>query len=58
MKKYRVTVKQTILEFYEVRAETAAEAKEYWMEGDFLGSDDTHLDSQPLKVVEIKKREE
>ena len=53
MKTYRVTVRQTTLEFYQVRARSREEALENWCEGDFVGCDDTHLDSNPIKAVEI-----
>ena len=50
MKTYTVTVKVSLLEFYEVEAVTPDEAMENWQDGLFLGSDDTHLDAEPLKA--------
>ena len=52
MKAYTVTVKVSLLEFYKVEAATPEEAMENWQDGDFLGSDDTHLDAEPLKAKE------
>ena len=52
MKTYTVTVKVSLLEFYEVDADTPEEALENWDDGLFLGSDDTHLDAKSLKAEE------
>jgi hypothetical protein len=51
MKTYIVTVKVQMLEHYEVEAETPDEAMDLWQEGKFLGADDAHLESEPLKAV-------
>ena len=53
MKTYTVTVKVSLLEFYEVEAETREEALENWSDGVFVGSDDSHLDAEPLKAKEM-----
>jgi predicted RNase H-like HicB family nuclease len=55
MKTYTVTVKISLLEFYEVKAETPEEAMENWDDGVFLYSDDTFLDAKSLKVKESKR---
>ncbi len=56
MKTFRVTVKVSLLEFYKVEAATADKALEEWQDGSFLGSDDTHLDAEPLSAREITLR--
>ena len=53
MKTYTVTVKVSVLEFYEVEAETREEALDNWSDGVFVGSDDSHLDAEPLKAKEM-----
>ena len=50
MNTYTVTVRVSLLEYYRVEAATPEDAMENWQEGSFLGSDDTHLDAEPLKA--------
>jgi hypothetical protein len=56
MKTYNVTVKVSLLEFYKVEADTPEDALENWSDGQFLGSDDTHLDAEPLNATEATFR--
>lgn len=53
MKAYTVTVKVTILETYEVEAETPELAMQNWRDGAYLGSSDTHIDAAPLSAEEV-----
>lgn len=48
MKTYTVTVKVTLLEYYEVEAATADDALANWRDGRCLGTGDSHLDAEPL----------
>ncbi len=50
MNTYTVTVKISLLEYYRVETATPEYAMEDWQEGTFLGSDDTHLDAEPLRA--------
>lgn len=52
MKTYTVTVKVSLIEFYEVEAESPEEAMENWQDGVLLDSDDTHRDAEPLNAKE------
>jgi hypothetical protein len=53
MNVYIVTVKVTLLEYYEVEAATPEEALESWRGGNLLGTDDTYLETEPLKAEEV-----
>lgn len=48
MRTYTVTVKVTLLEYYEVEAATADDALANWRDGWSLGTGDSHLDAEPL----------
>jgi hypothetical protein len=52
MRTFTVTVKVSLLEYYQVEAATPEDAIENWHDGEFLTSDDTHLDAEPLKAEE------
>ena len=53
MKTYRVTVMSRVLEFYEVEADSAEEAEEFYVLGHYLGCDEEALDNQIVSVKEI-----
>jgi hypothetical protein len=50
MNSYTVTVKITMLEHYDVDAETPEDAAENWQDGQFIGSDDSCLDAEAIRV--------
>lgn len=50
MRSYTVTVKVTLLEYYEVEAATADDALTNWRDGRCLGTGDAHLDAESLTV--------
>lgn len=52
MKTYIVAVKHTVLDYYEVAAESADEAMEIWMEGSFLHTDDAYLEAEAIRAEE------
>lgn len=55
MKTYIVTVRVSLLEYFEVEATSPEEAFENWRYGQFLESGDAYLDTQPLRAEEIEE---
>lgn len=56
MKTYNVTVRVSLLEYYEVEAASSEEALENWRYGQFLESGNEYLDTQPLHAEEVFAR--
>lgn len=52
MKKYIVSVRTSVIEYYEVEAASADDAMQTWQEGRFLHTDDANLDAVPLRAEE------
>ena len=52
MRTYIVTVKHTVLDYYEVEARSRDHAIEIWMEGRFTHTDEAYLVADPVDVIE------
>ncbi len=52
LKTYIVTVKTTVLDYYEIEARSTYDATDRWMEGRFLHTDEAYLNTEPVDVIE------
>lgn len=50
MKTYIVSVKCTVLDYYEIEAKSPDHAMEIWMEGRFLRTDEAYLQAEPVNA--------
>ena len=53
MKRFNVNVGVRILEIYQVEAEDAGEAADFWCDGRLIHTDAEALDSEVLSVEEV-----